>query len=474
MEAMRLMKEHEEIKAEVAAKKCYHTGRERKDGSADLGLAFYYHDLNGKKKRKNLTGGSSEELHKRAAEFLDEQYKLKQDALKCIQEAMKQTELEELVKRSTGIQPCDKTICEVMDMYLDSYLPSVGYSQANTQKYYRDIVNKRIGDEKFVEFTFDKFQNLLNDLLYMDDGVTYRAEKSIQEIRKFLTKVLEYGWKMKWISRDDFQRFTSGLKCPEGAAEYDKNEKFYTCEEVGKILYCLKDNKRYWILTQIAVLTGLRGQELFALEKKDLVRDEHYINVRQALVGCDKEKTGRAFEVGKTKTKSSVRRVPATDTVFQLFDELELILQRSAGKRRKSPRELACDKGNGSYVFVDTNGNIVDKKSLNHNWEIALKNGSKKYFSDGQRWSDATIHCFRHCYITYLSNMAADFRMVQKAVGHSMGNNVTDRYYNSDNSSHIEYLLPYVEKIARDIETGYQAANEEAIKVMSKNVLPLW
>ena len=104
-----------------------------------------------------------------------------------------------------------------------------------------------------------------------------------------LFRKMKYCRKKKWISADDFELITSDIKIPtyitdNNHEEQVKEEKSLTCAEAKEVLENLKRNKRYYLVAKILLLTGMRPQEFFALEKSDLVKKEGYIHIRQALV----------------------------------------------------------------------------------------------------------------------------------------------------------------------------------------------
>ncbi len=107
-------------------------------------------------------------------------------------------------------------------------------------------------------------------------------------IRTFIKNVLKHTRRNCWISAEDFELATDGIGIPKSAREYDKNERFLEYEELAAILKILESSRRHYLIVRILVLTGMRGQELFALEKRDLVTEKNYINVRRALVEQEK------------------------------------------------------------------------------------------------------------------------------------------------------------------------------------------
>ena len=125
---------------------------------------------------------------------------------------------------------------------------------------------------------------------------------------------MKYCRKKKWISADDFELITSDIKIPtyitdNNHEEQVKVEKALTCAEAKEVLESLKRNKRYYLVAKILLLTGMRPQEFFALEKTDMVKKEGYIHIRQALIRQDTIMgNNRLYGIGTTKIKVLVEK----------------------------------------------------------------------------------------------------------------------------------------------------------------------
>ena len=333
-----------------------------------------------------------------------------------------------------------KTISEIIKEYMEDYIRAVTYSTYKQTLYFSRLVDERIGSMKINNFSHKEFQALMNDLAYMDNQMP-RAEKSLKGIKTFVITLLKFAKRQHLISAEDFDNATENIRIPKCAAIYDKNSRFMDYDSLGFMLNTLKDNPRYYLMVRILALTGMRGQELLALEKKDLVRSKNYIYVHQALVEQDaKASGGRNFTLGKTKTTSSVRKVPAIDEVFTYFDQLEQLMKES-GARKKS---IAA--GNQNFVIVDKNGNIVDKRALIRN----LGNYSKRHNGKG-----LGLHTLRHCYMSYLEQLGVDTRYIELSVGH-VQQGVAAKYYFADSDTYIKMLLPEIKKIEENINQALE------------------
>lgn len=222
-----------------------------------------------------------------------------------------------------------------------------------------------------------------------------------------------------------------------------KASKFLEYDELGDILCLLVDNPYYFYLIRIAVLTGMRPQELLGLKKSDLYRDKHYIEVSTAVKRTEKHGDyDRSVEIGVPKNKYSRRKVPATDEVFGYFDKLENAVMASGG-RRNSVRT-----GNEGLVVVDRNGNVPDVHSLGTNLVRYMeRRGAEKFITLGMP---------RHCYQDYLDGLDAREDDVEKAVGHVLMGMGNKAYKNNEN--YLIRLLPLVEELGKNIENAYQSS----------------
>ena len=394
----------------------YPTGRTNKNGQAVYGIAFSYDDRNGTKNRKVITG-QKEELEQKRLAFLTELYQ----------------QMQTPVITATATAPvCTVTVRDAVGAFLKQYEPTVSHQTFLGEKTNTNNITRIMGNMLVKDVTFDDFQNLVNVISKGKNGKP-ASPKTVRNHIITFKKVMKCCQKKRWISADDYELITSDVKIPtyvtdSGHEEMVREQKSLTCTEAKKILEILKSNRRYYLVSWILFLTGMRPQEFFALEKKDLVPDEGYINIRQALV---KQENGRIFDVGTTKNRGSRRKVPATPAIFHYFDELEKLLKKD-GSRKKS-----VAKGNEDFIIVDRNGNIVDEHAFGVNMVRYLqRNGDCKRFTLGMP---------RHFYQDQLDILGANVNDVEKAVGHVI-ETVAEKHYKV-NEQYLKRLLPYVEQL---------------------------
>jgi len=429
----------------------YPTNRRNKYGisvPSGYGIAFYYEDLSGKKMRKVFTGKDKDSLPQKRVEFLKDLYQKKMKAqqtepMSCMAPAVSPV----YTVPVPIVQPvsCTITVEKAVDDFMKFYKPTVSYQTYLGEMTNANHIKRILGTKLVAEITFNDFQHLVNVISAGRNGKP-AAPKTVLNIMISFKRIMRYCRKQKWLSRDDLELITTDIRIPTFVTDNNheaevKESKFLDYAGAGEILHVLETNQRYYLTARILFLTGLRPQEFFGLKKSDLHPEGQYIEIKNAMVVQEQRKTGdRKFEIGTTKNKYSIRKVPATREVFQFFDKLEKLM-KSTGCRQKS-----YEHGNENMVIVDKNGNLMDVHSFGENLNryIQRKAPGKKF----------TLNMPRHCYQDYLDMLGAKDSDVEKAVGHTLGK-VSERYYKV-NDAYLTRLIPYLDEMGKNIESAYQ------------------
>jgi integrase len=162
-----------------------------------------------------------------------------------------------------------------------------------------------------------------------------------------------------------------------------------TTSEVQTLLANLRRRER--ILVLLAVTTGLRRRELFALKWKDVDFENRQLYVTRSIVNR---------VVGPCKTESSQKPVPAHD------DLLEALRQW---------HKLAQFQSSEAWVFASpqTRGRqpyLAQQIMRRHIILVAMKLGITKRIG----W-----HTFRHTYSTLLRSTGAELKIMQELLRYS-------------------------------------------------------
>lgn len=166
-----------------------------------------------------------------------------------------------------------------------------------------------------------------------------------------------------------------------------KPKEAYTADEVRKMMKELPENKIGWSI-RLLLATGMRTQELLALEPRHIARDGSSINIAQAVV---MEKGSPV--IGPTKTHTSLRTVPVPETIRycarNLRDTDETFIWES-----KRIEGQPCNPSYFRDQFKEVIGAIEGVRVL-------------------------TPHCCRHTYVTQMLALGVDPKTIQALVGHA-------------------------------------------------------
>ena len=132
--------------------------------------------------------------------------------------------------------------------------------------------------------------------------------------------------------------------------------------------------------------TGMRTQEIMALEPKHIAEDGSVIQVRQAVT-----MTKGTPKIGPTKTKTSNREIPVPESL--------------------RPIAMALRKTDHPYIWYGEKAALTNPSTFRHQFTMALaKVGEVRMLSP---------HCCRHSYISHLQAMGVDMETIQSLSGHA-------------------------------------------------------
>lgn len=165
-----------------------------------------------------------------------------------------------------------------------------------------------------------------------------------------------------------------------------KPKEAFTADEVRKLMKELPENKIGWTI-RLMLATGMRTQELLALEPRNIAKDGSSINIAQAVV---MEKGSPV--IGPTKTHTSMRTVPVPEMV----------------------RYCACNLRNTKERFIWEGGKV--DKPCNPSY---FRSQFKEALGAIEGMRILTPHCCRHTYVTQMLALGVDPKTIQAMVGHA-------------------------------------------------------
>lgn len=280
------------------------------------------------------------------------------------------------------------------------------------------------------------------------------------DIQRLIDKANDehYGYerqdKIKVILRDMMQRAVEdnlAINNPVSGIKLRKDKeikaKSLTVEEQALFFdYCR--NTFYDNLFNVAVNTGLRPGELFALELSDIDLKNGFIDVNKTLVYQKYlDDDGKTFHVEPPKTKQSYRKVPI-NSVCRAYLEAQIELKKVISKKRPKQQNkyLFVTKFNtplNSVIYSDAIKAVIRQINLTRSFDDQFE-----IFSG---------HTFRHTFATRCFENGVDGKVVQSYLGHASLKMTMDLY------THVTE-----EKSALDIEKIVPENKNKVVEIRRK------
>lgn len=231
--------------------------------------------------------------------------------------------------------------------------------------------------------------------------------------------------KIKVILRDMLQRAVednliinnpvSGIKL---RAEKEVKSRALSVEEQTIFFeYCRNDF--YENLFNVAINTGLRPGELFALELADINFENGYIDVNKTLVYQKYlTDTRKEFHVEPPKTKQSYRKVPI-NSICRMYLAKQLELKKVVSEKRP--------KQQNNYLFVTKFNTPLNSQIYSDAIRRVVKQINLLRSFDGQ-FPTFSGHTFRHTFATRCFENGIEAKVVQSYLGHASLKMTMDLY----------------------------------------------
>lgn len=297
----------------------------------------------------------------------------------------------------------------------------------NTKREYTHIYNKSIspyiGNRNINSLVKSDVQWLIDKA--HEDNYKYERQNKIKVI---LTDMFSRAIEDNLMVRNP----TSGVKL---RADKKVVAKALTLEEQNTFFDFCK-NTFYDNLFNVAVNTGLRPGELFALQLSDVNMDEDYIDVNKTLVYQkyldDEHKT---FHVEPPKTNQSYRKVPI-NSVCRTYLERQFELKRVVSQKRP--------KQKNEYLFVTKFNTPLNSVIYSDAIKAVIRQINLMRSFDNQ-FEVFSGHTFRHTFATRCFEAGVNGKVVQSYLGHASLKMTMDLYTHvteEKSSIDIEKIVP--------------------------------
>lgn len=262
-----------------------------------------------------------------------------------------------LEERKTGgvVKPSEKTV----EKYLEEWLEATASSRReNTQAAYRELIDRylvpRLGERRLCDLTPLAIQRVYGELL--DAKLSARTVRYVHSV---LHNALDSAVQWRMLSVNP----TAAVKLPKRKPtrtmrplNEEEAKRFLTVcrarDEKGKLAH------RLGVYFEVALVTGMRPSELFALHWRDVNLKAGAVTVRRSLVRTG----GGKWKLAETKTERGRRSIPIP---------LETVEALKEWKRRQAEERIAAgsawtgaSKPTEGLVFTGLQGQPLETRNL--------------------------------------------------------------------------------------------------------------
>ena len=336
--------------------------RRRKNGTWELCLTIGIDEETGKPKHKSFYARTQAEVLRKGEEYKAEMKKGFPDGNTCTVEEWGATYLEHHAK-----------IAKLAQSTMDGY------------SYTMKLINQHLGKRLLKELKAYEVERFLIDLR---DVHGYSASL-ISKARGLLFQMCQAA-----VANDLMEKnvvaYIADIRCEKATPKES-----FTADEVKKMMRDLPQNRIGWA-TRALLMSGLRKQEMTALETRHIAEDGSTITVEQAVT----RSKGSAF-ISDTKTLASQRVVPVPERARKYVIQL----------RNCSPSGLIWESDRRP-------GQPINPKTFDDFYYAALESIGVRRLSP---------HCCRHTYVSLMQAESVPMEVIRALVGHAK-RNMTEHY----------------------------------------------
>lgn len=366
-------------------------------------------------------------------------------------------------EKRSNVVDVNITLNEWFDKWIDIYKTETVKAKS-IQSYkttYKNLISPELGSERMITITKMHIQGMMNRL--KNKGY---SSATLGLARTILVDMLNRAVEDEYLVRNPAKGVKLITEKKEKGNE-DSDRKVLTTE-VQALFFERAAGTLYYNLYVVAVNTGLRPGELFALKESDIDFEKKVISVTKTLTYTDLDDgKGYFFHFSSPKTDTSTRKVPINNLCITALKR-QIVQKKVIAKRNPLDSKFAEFK---DLLFTNMN---------NHPLYIFLYNKTiARIISDINLLRDDddmievfTGHAFRHTFATRCIEAGVKPKILQSYLGHATLQMTMDLYVHSTDDhmqSEMELLENEISKI--DVSEEYISKKYEAQKDHENNVI---
>ena len=342
--------------------------------------------------------------------------------------------LEELMRRRSK-QSEEVTVDTVWNLMLESEQKSEGTIRKHTSVYNYHI-KPVFGDTKIKDLSVGDINDLMARLYSEGDNTNGRESgysySFVESVLKWFYWFYNFGYSHDLISKEKFDKFFDGKKMPLKRKVSDDLElRVLTNEQIAQIFSLLKESDLY-LPALIALTTGTRTSECFALCWNDVDFQNRKLRINKKIV---QESDGKlVIKIPKTKQSNRFVDIPVVllNALYNRKDQLKkakesnpLLWEQNRGKvidDRNMEHKLIDSP---DFICVGTDGKYIKASAFTY-WAKIIREKICPHI-DGME--DFSFYTFRKTHISMMSNFLTELVLV-KHTGHAKIDTIRKYYAN--------------------------------------------
>ena len=275
------------------------------------------------------------------------------------------------------------------------------------KRHYRVHIQGSLGKKYLVDVRANDIQKLFNTM-----ADNQYSMSTIEHVKNVINGMMAQAYKNKLIKENPMMFIT----VPNGKEKKDRVA--LTKEEQNLFLeYAEKYSPQTYTLFALALCTGMRKGELFALRWEDVDFTNRVIHVTGTLSKLSHAAPYR----GTPKTKTSLRDIPMMDYAYKILkqqkkEQMEMRLMQ--GEKWKPLPDLE------NLVFTSNTG----KSRLSSSIFSIMNKIIKHIKEDGKQINDFPFHVLRHTFATRAIEGGMNPQTLKTILGHSSLSMTMDLY----------------------------------------------
>lgn len=296
----------------------------------------------------------------------------------------------------TYVEPSKEKLYQFMHRWLESRKKSLRYkTYTRYEQLIRNQINPHIGNVRLSDLRAPHLEELYAKLSGGPDSLSNR---SILHVHRLLHTALERAVAWDLITRNVADNVDAPKAKQYEAQIWSPDQALFFLNETER------SEPRYWIAFALAILTGLRQEEILGLKWSDVDWEHEIMQISRSMNYRKLTPEGKRVPVFEdVKTHRSKRPIQLSSVTIDVLKQ-----HRSWQVQER----LRCENGYNSrdMIVAGPTGEPMNQDTLRHAWQRALRN---------TKVPRIRFHDLRHTHSSLMMALGADLKSMQERMGHA-------------------------------------------------------